>query len=445
MALQWTYGRETDNINEMGTVRELAEQMWHGELDIVHEHHPVRGLNMDAEEIDDGLLYLKSIASLNTLDTGDGLVMLDAGHLLDAVKIHTAVRKWRPNARLAAAVFSHHHVDHVFGTAAFERESEGRGWPAPVVYGHENMAAHFDRYLEMRGWNEAINRRQFAIDVPNFSWPDHYRYPDVTYHDHHTFWQGNNTFEMHHARGETDDATWTYVPERKILHPGDLFIYATPNAGNPQKVQRYVSDWATALREMAGLGAELMLCGHGLPIFGAERIATALTDTAALLETIERQTMTLMNEGKSLDHVIHTVEIPQYLLDKPYLRPVYDHPQFIVRMVWRRYGGWYDGEPDNLLPAPRVQQATEWVTLAGGVEAVLARAEMLRAAGDLRLACHLVEFAALAEPRSTVVHELRAAVYGERSQQQESSMARNILNHAALASRQGKRDLAGDY
>ena len=151
------------------------------------------------------------------------------------------------------------------------------------------------------------------------------------------------------------------MPERRILHPGDLFIWAVPNAGNPQKVQRYAGDWAAALREMAGLGAELLLAGHGLPIFGADRIRQALTETAELLESIEEQTLALMNGGCSLDRVLHEVEVPAHLRDRPYLRPVYDHPQFIVRNVWRRFGGWYDGEPDHLLPAPRAQQAREWV------------------------------------------------------------------------------------
>ena len=139
------------------------------------------------------------------------------------------------------------------------------------------------------------------------------------------------------------------------------------------------------------------------------------------------------------------VEVPAHLRDRPYLRPVYDHPQFLVRNVWRRYGGWYDGEPDNLLPAPRAAQAREWVALAGGLDAVLARARELTAAGDHRLACHLVEFAVLVEPGSAEAHEVRAAVYDARGAEQSSSMARNLLAHAAHASRQGKRDLAGDY
>jgi alkyl sulfatase BDS1-like metallo-beta-lactamase superfamily hydrolase len=77
---------------------------------------------------------------------------------------------------------------------------------------------------------------------------------------------------------------------------------------------------------------------------------------------------------------------------------------------------------------------------------VLVRARELAQSDDpdgLRLACHLVEAAVAAEPSSSEAHETRAEVYAARSAQQESSMARNILGHAGLASRKGRRDLAG--
>jgi hypothetical protein len=45
--------------------------------------------------------------------------------------------------------------------------------------------------------------------------------------------------ELNHCRGETDDATWTWIAERGLLATGDLFIWAVPNSGNPQKVQRW--------------------------------------------------------------------------------------------------------------------------------------------------------------------------------------------------------------
>lgn len=426
----------------MGSIRELSERCWSGETDLVYEEHPVHTWHAAGEEIADGLLYYKGLASASTIDTGDGLVMLDTGGQLDTGTLHREVRAWRPDAPLAAAVFSHHHVDHIFGTAPFEREAAERGRPGPIVYGHADLSRNLDRYRRTRGLNTTLNRRQFAIDSPRFSWPDAYRHPDVRYRDRLTFTRGDLTFELHHARGETEDCTWTWVPERRLLHPGDLFIWAVPNAGNPQKAQRYLGEWAAALREMAALGAEIMLAGHGLPVFGADRVRVALTDTAGLLQSIEDQTLALMDRGLPLDAIIHEVTVPDHLAGLPYLQPVYDHPQFLVRNVWRLFGGWYDGEPDNLLPAPRAAQAREWVALAGGVPAVLDRVAALLDAGDARLACHLAEFAVLAEPGDSRAHGLRADAYEAHAAAQTASMARNILAHAAASSRNGRRDNA---
>jgi alkyl sulfatase BDS1-like metallo-beta-lactamase superfamily hydrolase len=427
----------------MADLLELAEQAWNGELDMVFEHHPVHTTYDGACELAPGLLGIKSLAGIYVIDSGDGLVMLDAGIWFDVQRPYEEIRRWRPDTPLVAAIFSHHHVDHIFATAPFEAEAAEKGWPRPVVYAHELTQDHFDRYVRTASWNTAINRRQFAaVDLPGFSFPESYRSPDVTFQDRLTFRRGSLTFCLYHGRGETDDHTWTWIPERRILAPGDLFIYAVPNAGNPQKVQRYVSDWADALERMAGLGAEILLSGHGLPIFGGDRIHEALTTTASLLRTIEDQTLALMNKGWSLDQVLHGVQLPKELMEKPYLRPVYDDPRFLIRMVWRRYGGWWDGEFDTLVPAKKSEQAAEWIALAGGVKPVLDRARALGEQGRHDLACHLIEAAAHAEPDNAEVHELRTQLYRANSQAQTSSMARNILNHAAGASEKGRRDVA---
>jgi alkyl sulfatase BDS1-like metallo-beta-lactamase superfamily hydrolase len=420
----------------------LAEQAWQGKLDTVHDHHPVHTAYEGSCALAPDLLAMKGIGAFYAIDTGEGIVLLDAGSLLDVQRAFDEIRAWRPDAPVVAAIFSHHHVDHVFATLRFDEEAASKGLPAPVVYAHELTPDHFDRYLRTLGWNTAINRRQFAIDAPRFRWPDRYRYPDVVYRDRLTFRRGHLSFELHHGRGETDDHTWTWIPERRILATGDLFIWAVPNAGNPQKVQRYVSDWADALDRMAGLGAETLLPGHGLPILGEERVHEALTNTASFLRDVEAQTLALMNRGSSLDEVMQGVTFSPELMEKPYLRPVYDDPRFLVRMVWRRYGGWWDGEYDQLLPAPRAEQAAEWMALAGGVRTVLERARSLSTEGRHALACHLVEAARHAAPTDAAVHATRADVYRAASAAQTSSMARNILHHAALASGQGRRDLA---
>src|SRR5688500_11659401 len=140
---------------------------------------------------------------------------------------------------------------------------------------------------------------------------------------------------------------------------------------------------------MAALGAAVLLPGHGWPILGADRIREALTHTAELLHPLAAQTIALMNAGARLDDALHTVPVPERLAALPYLQPVYDEPEFIVRNVWRLYAGWYDGNPANLKPAPEAELAGEVAALAGGAGALAERASALSADGEHRLAGHL--------------------------------------------------------
>jgi alkyl sulfatase BDS1-like metallo-beta-lactamase superfamily hydrolase len=279
-----------------------------------------------------------------------------------------------------------------------------------------------------------INQRQFRI--PGLGWPTRYRYPDETYTERRDLRVGGERFELHHAKGETDDATWVWAPDRRTLCVGDLFIWATPNCGNPQKVQRYPREWADALRAMLPLEAEILLSGHGVPLVGADRVHQALTDTVELLDSLVSQTLALMNAGARLDEIIHSVTAPPHLLERPYLRPVYDEPEFIVRNLWRLYGGWYDGNPATLKPAREGALAREVAELAGGARRLAERATALAAAGELRLAGHLAELAALAAPDDVGVHAVRAEVFGRRAAEERSTMAKGIFGWAEHESRE---------
>ena len=411
-------------------VLKLADRLWRGEASI-EEHHPFAPSG-ELVEVAGATAFVASFANVSAFSTEAGLVLVDTGSMLLARQVHATVRGWS-DARLDTAVYSHGHVDHVFGVPVFEEEAREKGWPASRVVAHEALPHRFDRYVLTAGYNAVINQRQFQ--VPGLRWPTDYRYPDETYRDRHALDVGGEHFELHHARGETDDHTWTWVPARKVLCCGDLFIWASPNAGNPQKVQRYPREWAIALREMAALGAEVLLPGHGVPVVGTDRIRQALTETAELLESLHDQTVAMMNDGARLDDIVHTVKAPARLLERPYLRPIYDEPEFVVRNVWRLYGGWYDGNPAHLKPAPEAALAAELASLAGGASRLAQRAVELAEAGELRVAGHLAELAALAGPDDAGVHAARAEVFERRVAAEASLMAKGVFAWAARESR----------
>jgi alkyl sulfatase BDS1-like metallo-beta-lactamase superfamily hydrolase len=138
-----------------------------------------------------------------------------------------------------------------------------------------------------------------------------------------------------------------------------------------------------------------------------------------------------MNEGARLDDIVQTVRAPAHLLERPYLHAVYDEPEFVVRNLWRLYGGWYDGDPSHLKPAPAGALAREIADLAGGPSRLAARALEVAATGDLRLAGHLAELAAQAAPDDAGVHAARAEVFGARAGVEASTMSKGIFSWAA--------------
>ena len=409
-------------------------------------NEPVNRMNFELSELTDNCAMVEAFSHVIVMKTDDGLVSFDTSGALGGEAVVKAIRTW-DESRFNSLIYTHGHIDHVGGCGCFITDAECKKHPAPKVIGHENVAKRFDRYNMTNGYNVVINERQFGqgsfaglgIGGKKSFLPQSSAYPDITYEDRMDLSIGGLDIELHHAKGETDDHTWAWIPERKAICAGDFFIWCFPNAGNPQKVQRFPVEWAAAMRQMAEQGAELFLPAHGLPIAGADRIRRVLTDVAECLEFLVHETVSRMNEGARLDEIVHEVSIDQATLEKPYLRPIYDEPEFVVRNIWRMYGGWYDGNPAHLKPAQDSRLASELASLSGGAR-VLAERAMALADEDPRLACHLAEFAVQASPEDRDLHQIRAEVYQRRRAGETSLMAKGIFGSAANESKSQLED-----
>ena len=399
---------------------------------------PVNRVTHELSEIANGIAMVEAFSHSIVFRTDEGLVVFDTSGAQGGKLVVDAIRGWSKQ-RFDTLVYTHGHIDHVGGCGAFLVDAAVSKARRPRIVGHENVPRRFDRYDLTNGYNQIINARQFrglsgrgyGIGGDGRFLPADSAKPDVTYATHLSLTVGGLSFDLHHAKGETDDHTWAWVPSHKAICAGDFFIWNFPNAGNPQKVQRYPVEWAAAMRAMAAMGAELFLPAHGLPIEGSARIHRVLLEVADALDKLVAETLAMMNAGARLNDIIHMVKVAPEVLSRPYLRPLYDEPEFVVRNIWRMYGGWYDGNPANLKPARERALATELATLAGGALTLAKRAETLAQDGDLRLACHLVELAASAEPDNKSVHAIRAAVYQRRRDSETSLMAKGIYGHTA--------------
>src|SRR4051812_38502424 len=167
----------------------LSDRILRGD-DEITDHHPMRPSNQ-LEEVGDGVAFVDSFANVSAISTPDGLCLVDTGSVFAAAAVHSAVRSWS-NDRATTAVYTHGHIDHVFGTGAFEEEG-----PMGVV-SHDGVEPRFDRYQKPAGYNAVINQRQFR--TPGLQWPLEYPPPDLTSRDRLDLDLGGITLELHHAR-----------------------------------------------------------------------------------------------------------------------------------------------------------------------------------------------------------------------------------------------------
>ena len=153
-------------------------------------------------------------------------------------------------------IYTHGHYDHAFGTPALFDDAAERGHPAPTVVGHVNVARRFARYQKTAGHLAQTFDMQFA------SWGGnggdvvrHARYypPTLEFEQGVSLSLGGLTLDCRHGLGETDDHTWVWIPERRVIVGGDFIVSSLPNAGTPFRVQRYVLEWAETLEAMAAL------------------------------------------------------------------------------------------------------------------------------------------------------------------------------------------------
>jgi alkyl sulfatase BDS1-like metallo-beta-lactamase superfamily hydrolase len=395
---------------------------------------PTNRVTNQLTELDDGLAIIESFSNIVAFRTDDGLVLFDASSVFTAKGCVASLRGWTDDP-VHSLVYTHGHVDHVGGSGHLVQDGHDRGHAAPQVVGHEAVGARFERYRETNGWNLAINARQFGPgfvrDGASFL-PDDAAACTVTYEDALAMEVGGVGFDLHHDRGETDDHTWAWIPSHRAVAVGDFVAWVFPNAGNPQKVQRYPAEWAAALRRMLALEPELLLPAHGLAVAGKQRVATVLGDLATALEGLVTDVVGAMNAGATLDEIVHAVHPDDELIWRPWLRPIYDEPEFVVRNIWRLYGGWWDGDPAHLKPPPAAALARELAELAGGAGALAARAQAVAEAGDHRLACQLVELAAQGS-EDPGIWRMRSAQYRARAEHETSLMAKGVYTEAARA------------
>lgn len=318
------------------------------------------------------------IANAILIEGDDGALLIDTTESLEAAKEVAAAFALKTTKPVRAIIYTHSHPDHVQGATAF--------MPAGVnvpIYAHEDVAANMDKIASEL--QPVITRRSLRMYGHGLS-PDELINlgigPELALHEGTTLGIARPTktfrdtledtvagirFQLVHAPGETDDQIFVWLPDRKILLPGDNVYKAFPNLYTIRGTgYRDPKRWAASIDQMRHLAPELLLPSHTRPIAGKDEILRVLTDYRDAIRYVYDQTMRGINRGLLPDEIAATLKLPAHLAGSTYLQEFYGRPGWSAKSIFTGNLGWYDGDPATLTPLPPLDRSQRLVQLAGG-------------------------------------------------------------------------------
>src|ERR671918_606621 len=260
--------------------------------------------------------------------TADGPVVIDTtSGVTQAAAARDALAEASPGGA-TYVVYTHCHNDHTSGATAFVTDG------TRDVVSHADLPSLIERDHGCLGrWTRRHRAAQRGrpFDDP---FPDRgYVPPSLTFDDALDLEVGGLTFHLEHTEGESRDHLLVWIPELKLLCPGDLIYPSFPNLSTPAVGPRPIEGWLASLERFMALA-------------------------------------------------------PDHLAGHPWLREIYGTVNWGVRAVYDRLTGWFDLTPGSLNPLPRAERDGVLVGLAGPAR-VLAEARRALDAGNAQLAVEL--------------------------------------------------------
>lgn len=335
------------------------------------------------------------------VETRRGLVVFDTGYaaigpvLVEVLPTLSA----KPVSHI---VVSHVHIDHAYGWTALKAK-----WPRARTITSELFAAMAAKEVRLGGSIGRYNNQ------PLESWPtdvSRLPRPDIVFRDSLRLKIDGETFELHHAPGETEEQIWMALPSRVAIFTADYYQGFLPNTGNGKRIMRHVDEWAAALRAMIAQKPRHLMTMHGAAIDDPATIAEALRIEAEALEYVSNQVVQRLNAGERKDVIAATLIWPERFARSPWLDPQYNRPEDIARMVALRWTGWWNDIPSHFAAMRYEEEAQETLRLAGGLEALEKRARELLPSNP-KLAARLADWAYFGAPNNPRALRLTIDVY----------------------------------
>jgi len=384
--------------------------------------------------------------SANSMIVGDdGVVIVDPGQMPSAAQQVRAAFEEISSLPVRAIVYTHGHGDHTNGAPAFFEPGTGIEVWARDNYGSEPALVRRKglgpglRASNSQGFDLPLEQRMgIGIAIPPARRPqgnmmqDGLRRPGAPaarpapaqVRPTHKFSEERKALEIAGIRlelvaapGETQDQLYVWLPDQRVVFAGDNFYQSWPNV-YPLRgtARRSLRDWIASIDKMVQQDPLHVVGGHTAPMLNDAK--EVLTNYRDAMQWVLDRTLDGLSKQMTPDELVAYGRLPERFAKLDYLGDYYGTVEGTIRDLYAQDLGWFDGDALSLHRETPRKQSERMAELAGGVEALVAKARELMDSDDPLGAAQLLRHAIRLRPEDRDAKLLMAdalAIVGERT------------------------------